>query len=77
VSACEDLGTSRSMKQEPVSRATGRPPRKGIPLLQKGEEVKSFDRATFGGCELPLYRYSVHLQCLHGLCRERDGQGFT
>ncbi|MFE4413427.1 RNA-guided endonuclease InsQ/TnpB family protein [Streptomyces sp. NPDC056821] len=26
VSACGDLGTSRSVKQEPVRRATGRPP---------------------------------------------------
>ncbi|MFE4425211.1 zinc ribbon domain-containing protein, partial [Streptomyces sp. NPDC056817] len=26
VSACGDLGTSRSVKQEPVSRATGRTP---------------------------------------------------
>jgi hypothetical protein len=39
VSACGDLGNSRPMKQEPVSRATGRTPRKGILLLQEGEEV--------------------------------------
>ncbi|MGW2767717.1 zinc ribbon domain-containing protein [Streptomyces sp. NPDC001275] len=31
VSACGDLGTSRSVKQEPVSRATGRTPSQGNP----------------------------------------------
>ncbi|MFD3486715.1 zinc ribbon domain-containing protein [Streptomyces sp. NPDC058665] len=33
VSACRDLGNSRSLKQEPVSRATGRTPEKGILAL--------------------------------------------
>ncbi|WP_432177242.1 zinc ribbon domain-containing protein [Streptomyces sp. NBC_00063] len=31
VSACGDLGSSRSVKQEPVSRATGRTPSSGNP----------------------------------------------
>ncbi|MFE5596503.1 RNA-guided endonuclease InsQ/TnpB family protein [Streptomyces sp. NPDC056549] len=40
VSACGDLGAGRSVKQEPVSRATGRTPHRGILALRGGEEVK-------------------------------------
>ncbi|WP_338496500.1 transposase [Streptomyces sp. SJL17-4] len=40
VSACGDLGTGRSVKQEPVGRATGRTPHRGIPARQGGEDVK-------------------------------------
>ncbi|MFD8205389.1 RNA-guided endonuclease InsQ/TnpB family protein [Streptomyces sp. NPDC059695] len=39
-SACGDLGTGRSVKQEPVSRATGRTPQRGIHALQGMEDVK-------------------------------------
>jgi putative transposase len=47
VSACGDLGATRSMKQEPVGRVTGRNPRAarsvatGIPRLQAREDVKT------------------------------------
>lgn len=40
VSACGDLGVSRSVKQEPRSRATGRTPCAGESLVHAGEDAK-------------------------------------
>ncbi|WP_323136452.1 zinc ribbon domain-containing protein [Streptomyces sp. NBC_01446] len=62
VSACGDLGTSRSVKQEPVSRATGRTPSQGNPRPsgRGGRHLNDFgERADTYGHGLRRYQYAA------------------